>query len=137
MKIEILATNGIKSAFKELGISAARAYKATEEPHFEVWEVEKSDLAKLENATEWPKGWGWYAYSKGSNLGMERMKSVEVIVPAGIDAHVGADAVSVICDLKLHETKETVLAVDMGTNAEIALSLRGEISACSAPGRSV
>lgn len=70
---------------------------------------------------------------KGSDLGMERMKSVEVIVPAGIDAHVGADAVSVICDLKLHETKETVLAVDIGTNAEIALSLRGEISACSAP----
>ena len=69
MKIEILATNGIKSAFKELGISAARAYKATEEPHFEVWEIEKSDLAKLENATEWPKGWGWYAYSKGCNLG--------------------------------------------------------------------
>lgn len=70
---------------------------------------------------------------KGSDLGLERMESVDVIVPAGIDAHVGADAVSMICDLKFHETKETVLAVDIGTNAEIALSLRGEISACSAP----
>ena len=70
---------------------------------------------------------------KGSDLGMDRMKSVEVIVPAGIDAHVGADAVAMICALGLHETKEIVLAVDIGTNAEIALSCQGEIAVCSAP----
>ena len=70
---------------------------------------------------------------KGSDLGLDRMKAVDVIVPAGIDAHVGADAVAMICALGLQETKEIVLAVDIGTNAEIALSLRGEISACSAP----
>lgn len=69
MTIEILATNGIKSAFKELNIAATRAYKDAEKSHFEVWEIEKSDLNKLENAIEWHKGWGWYAYSKGSNLG--------------------------------------------------------------------
>ena len=69
MKIEILATNGIKSAFKEFNIAATRTYRDAEKSHFEVWEIEKSDLAKLENATEWHKGWGWYSYSKGSNLG--------------------------------------------------------------------
>ena len=56
-----------------------------------------------------------------------------MIVPAGIDAHVGADAVSMICALQLPETKETILAVDIGTNAEIALSCKREISVCSAP----
>lgn len=70
---------------------------------------------------------------KGSDVGLDRMKSVDVTVPAGIDAHVGADAVSMICALQLQETKETVLAVDIGTNAEIALSCQGEISVCSAP----
>ena len=70
---------------------------------------------------------------KGSDIDLQEMKDTDVIVPAGIDAHVGADAVSMICALQLQETKETVLAVDIGTNAEIALSCKGEISVCSAP----
>ena len=70
---------------------------------------------------------------KGSDIDLQEMKDTDVIVPAGIDAHVGADAVSMICALQLPETKETVLAVDIGTNAEIALSCKGEISVCSAP----
>ena len=69
MKIEILTTTGIKGAFKELGIAATRYYKGENEPRFEVWEIEKSDLVKLEEAEEWPKGWGWFGYSKGSRLG--------------------------------------------------------------------
>lgn len=69
MKIEILTTNGIKSAFKELNIAASRKYRKETEPRFEVWEIEKSDLVKLEEAEEWPKGWGWFGYSKGSRLG--------------------------------------------------------------------
>lgn len=69
MKIEILTTNGIKSAFKELEISATRTYKDANESHLEVWEIEKPDLLKLEEAVEWPKGWGWYAHSKGCNRG--------------------------------------------------------------------
>ena len=69
MKIEILTSNGIKSAFKELDIKASRTYKNTEEPHYEVWEIEKSDLLKLEEAAEWPKGWGWFAFGGGSRRG--------------------------------------------------------------------
>lgn len=70
---------------------------------------------------------------KGGDIGLQRMKCTDVIVPAGIDAHVGADAVSMICALQLQDTEDTVLAVDIGTNAEIALSCHGEISVCSAP----
>lgn len=70
---------------------------------------------------------------KGGDVGLQRMKCTDVIVPAGIDAHVGADAVSMICALQLQDTEDTVLAVDIGTNAEIALSCQGEISVCSAP----
>lgn len=70
---------------------------------------------------------------KGGDIGLQRMKCTDVIVPAGIDAHVGADAVSMICALHLQDTEDTVLAVDIGTNAEIALSCQGEISVCSAP----
>lgn len=70
---------------------------------------------------------------KGGDIGLQRMKCTDVIVPAGIDAHVGADAVSMICALQLQDTEDTVLAVDIGTNAEIALSCQGEISVCSAP----
>lgn len=69
MKIEILASTGIKSAFRELDIEATRIYKSTDEPHIDVWEIEKSDLSKLEEAAEWPKGWGWYKFAKGSNMG--------------------------------------------------------------------
>lgn len=70
---------------------------------------------------------------KGGDIGLQRMKCTDVIVPAGIDAHVGADAVSMICALQLQDTEDTLLAVDIGTNAEIALSCQGEISVCSAP----
>lgn len=69
MKIEILTTNGIKGAYKELDIQATRTYKSSDEPHFEVWEIEKQDLYKLENAAEWPRGWGNWTYSKGSRMG--------------------------------------------------------------------
>lgn len=70
---------------------------------------------------------------KGSDISLNRMPQLDVIVPAGIDAHVGADAAAMICDLQLQDTEETVLAVDIGTNAEIALSCHGELSVCSAP----
>lgn len=69
MKIELLATPGIKGAFKELKIQATRTYKSTNAPHFEVWEIEKNDLFFLEETLEWHNGWGHWAYSKGSNMG--------------------------------------------------------------------
>lgn len=70
---------------------------------------------------------------QGSKLGMKRLREAQVIVPAGIDAHVGADAVAVISSLNFMEAPGNVLAVDIGTNAEIALSSHGRLTTCSAP----
>lgn len=69
---------------------------------------------------------------QGSKLGMKRLREAQVIVPAGIDAHVGADAVAVISSLNFMEAPGNVLAVDIGTNAEIALSSHGRLTTCTA-----
>lgn len=69
MKIELLCGNGIHKAFKEIGIDAKRIYKRTDEPHYEVWEIEKKDLEKLEETVEWDENWGFWRFCKGSNMG--------------------------------------------------------------------
>ena len=69
MKVEILAGGGIKTAFKELGIEAKRMYKGTDKPHYQIWEIEKSDMQMLEETIEWPEHYGWWRYAKGSNMG--------------------------------------------------------------------
>ena len=50
-----------------------------------------------------------------------------------IGAYVGADTLAVIMATGLDESAEIRLAVDIGTNGEMALGSRGRILACSAP----
>lgn len=69
MAVEILGGGGLHKAFKELGIKAARTYKRSEKPHYEVWELSKEDLKTLEYTYEWPDEWGWWRFAKGSNMG--------------------------------------------------------------------
>ena len=69
MAVEILGGNGLHNAFKELGIKATRTYRRAEKPHYEVWELSKEDLKKLEYTMEWKDEWGWWRYAKGSNMG--------------------------------------------------------------------
>ena len=66
---EILGGGGLHKAFKTLGIQATRTYRGSEKPHYEVWELSKDDLKKLEYDTEWKDEWGWWRYAKGSNQG--------------------------------------------------------------------
>lgn len=66
---EILGGGGLYKAFKELGINATRTYRRSEKPHYEVWELSKDDLKKLEYAEEWKDEWGWWRFAKGSNMG--------------------------------------------------------------------
>lgn len=68
----------------------------------------------------------------GKEIGLELLSEIEIYVPAGIDAHVGADAVSMATFLAGDNT-DIRLAVDIGTNAEIVLWNRDQIAACSAP----
>ena len=66
---EILGGNGLHRAFKELGIKATRTYRRSEKPHYEVWELSKDDVKKIEYLAEWKDDWGWWRYAKGSNMG--------------------------------------------------------------------
>lgn len=69
MAVEILGGNGLYKAFKELGIDATRAYKGREKPYYEVWELSRDDLRKLEYTVEWKDEWGWWSHSKGEHRG--------------------------------------------------------------------
>jgi uncharacterized 2Fe-2S/4Fe-4S cluster protein (DUF4445 family) len=50
-----------------------------------------------------------------------------------ISGYIGADTVGVIVALDLLGRSDTVVAVDVGTNAEVALVHRGRLYVCSAP----
>jgi uncharacterized 2Fe-2S/4Fe-4S cluster protein (DUF4445 family) len=50
-----------------------------------------------------------------------------------ISGYIGADTVGVVTALDLFGRSDTVLAVDVGTNAEVALVHRGRLYVCSAP----
>lgn len=69
----------------------------------------------------------------GSDVGMGFFGNMEVYVIAGVDAHVGADAVAMAAVLRMQDSCGTRLAVDVGTNAEIVLSHQGRIITGSAP----
>lgn len=61
--------NGLHKAFKELNINATRTYKRTEKPRYEVWELSKEDVKRLEYSGEWQDDWGWFCYSNGEHRG--------------------------------------------------------------------
>ena len=69
MAVEILGGNGLHKAFKELGVDATRTYRGREKPHYEVWELSRDDLRKLEYTVEWKDEWGWWTHSKGEHRG--------------------------------------------------------------------
>lgn len=52
------------------------------------------------------------------------------VVP-DISGYVGADTLACVLALRLHETTETVLLVDIGTNGEMVLCHKGRMVACS------
>jgi hypothetical protein len=64
-----LMGNGLYKAFKELNIKATRTYKRTEKPRYEVWELSKEDVKRLEYSGEWQDDWGWFCYSNGEHRG--------------------------------------------------------------------
>ena len=69
---------------------------------------------------------------KGMEIGFKEFPDMDVYVLPGVAAHIGADAVSVLCNQKLYSKEKIQLAVDIGTNAEIILNNKGKIYTCSA-----
>lgn len=71
---------------------------------------------------------------QGEALGFVRLSHTQIRIMAGVDAHVGADAVSMMTTLDMGRETGIQLAIDMGTNAELALSDgRGKLLVCSVP----
>ncbi len=68
----------------------------------------------------------------GADVGLGPMAGMAVYVVAGVNAHVGADAVAMAAVLGMRETEGVRLAIDIGTNAEIVLSCDGKLAAGSA-----
>ncbi len=68
----------------------------------------------------------------GIEIDMASFSASTVVVLPGIAAHVGSDTSAVIGAEELYRTERVQLAVDLGTNAEIVLNRKGEISVCSA-----
>ena len=66
---EIFGGGGLENAFEALGIDAKMTYKGSREPYYEVWELSKKDLRALEEVEEWLDEWGFFRFSKGSNMG--------------------------------------------------------------------
>ena len=66
---EILGCGALYKAFRELGVEATRTYKGSEKPHYQVWELTKDDVKKLEYATDWNDEWGWFCHSNGEHRG--------------------------------------------------------------------
>ena len=69
---------------------------------------------------------------RAADLGIALPNAQAYFLPL-IGAYVGADTLAVIMATALDESEEIRLAVDIGTNGEMALGSRDHILACSAP----
>ncbi len=70
---------------------------------------------------------------KARDLGLKIAAGGTIYLPPNIAGFVGADHVSMLVGAGLDDTKETVMALDIGTNTEISLYHRGKHWATSCP----
>lgn len=70
--------------------------------------------------------------TSGSELGLLSAPNIEVYLPPNIAGFVGGDTVGFILSQRLDLSDQIVVGIDVGTNGEIVLSNRGELSCCSA-----
>ncbi len=68
-----------------------------------------------------------------AELALELAAATPVVGLPLISGYIGADTVGVVVALDLLGRSDTAIAVDVGTNAEVALVHRGKLYVCSAP----
>jgi uncharacterized 2Fe-2S/4Fe-4S cluster protein (DUF4445 family) len=66
-----------------------------------------------------------------SRSGLEAHSDCRLVMPPSLGGFVGGDLVALIISQSLHKRKVPVMAIDLGTNGEIALAADGRIFACS------
>ena len=68
MKIEVLTGKEFQNVVENMGINVKRLYNCpADHPYYEIWEIEKSDLKRIES--ECMSGEVLFCYSKGANRG--------------------------------------------------------------------
>lgn len=73
--VEILGGDGIEFALNNLGIKYKKTYSKKLNPkkkydvHYEVYEISKDDMKRLDGIFDWPDNYGWWRWAKGSNMG--------------------------------------------------------------------
>ena len=72
-------------------------------------------------------------YFKNDHIGLNFLDNANLYLLPCIAGHVGADAAAVILSEAPNESEETVLIIDVGTNAELILGNKSELYACSSP----
>ncbi|PVV06236.1 MAG: 4Fe-4S ferredoxin [gamma proteobacterium symbiont of Ctena orbiculata] len=70
--------------------------------------------------------------SAGEFPGLRLPKSCDIIIPPAVHDEVGADALALIIQSGILDCEETAIAIDYGTNAEMALSYQGRLFTGSA-----
>ncbi len=68
---------------------------------------------------------------KARDLGLKMRESARVHIPPVIAGFVGSDAVADLLTLRLHESNQTSLALDIGTNTEVFLARDKQVLTCS------
>ncbi len=65
------------------------------------------------------------------DIGLKLNPEAEVYLPPNIAGFVGGDHIAMLLATRAHEIKQTVIALDIGTNTEISLVHQGKHWACS------
>ncbi|MHA2004376.1 MAG: ASKHA domain-containing protein [Candidatus Thorarchaeota archaeon] len=71
-------------------------------------------------------------YTNGEVLGLKSDPEASVYIAPNIAGFVGGDTAAFILSQRLDATDQIVLGIDIGTNGEIVLSVRGDLFCCSA-----
>jgi uncharacterized 2Fe-2S/4Fe-4S cluster protein (DUF4445 family) len=71
-------------------------------------------------------------FTNGEVLGLKSGPEASAYIAPNIAGFVGGDTSAFILSQRLDATDEIVLGIDIGTNGEIVLSVRGELFCCSA-----
>ncbi len=66
-----------------------------------------------------------------SSLGIDISAFGRVYLLPGVSSYIGADIVAGVCVCDLHKADKNILFIDIGTNGEIVLSKKGELTSCS------
>ncbi|WP_347352723.1 ASKHA domain-containing protein, partial [Acetoanaerobium noterae] len=70
-------------------------------------------------------------YIKASRIGININSNGKLYCLPGVSSYIGSDIVAGAFVAKLHDSKDNILFIDIGTNGEIVLASKGKLLSCS------